>query len=562
MPTSRCRRRRSLGAVDPSAGDERPLLSVVVPVFNQAASIVGNLEVIRQRVQEHLDGSLEIVAVSDGSIDATEDQLVESAPNGAFRVFHYDRNLGKGYAIKLGALESRGEWIGFVDADLDLDPADLGTYVAHARAEALDFAIGSKRHPDSQVEYPRSRVVASWLFQQLVRLLFRLNVRDTQVGLKVFRREVAEQVLPFLLVKRFAFDIELLAVSRAFGFGRVGEMPVNLDYKFSGSGVRSRAVLRALVDTAAIFYRLRILHYYQRRRTLAGAFGWSRPRMRATHVSVLAGDGTTFRNVEGSEIETIRLEDMTMASVRSAAAGARGDVLAILEPGARAAGNWLSATLPFFVRSEIAAVVFPKIAPLEAAPLARAAAAVDESRIGVGLGYFRYTPGNVRFVRDYPARSLIVRRDRLCALASAVDFDDVVAALAGSGGLVLYTPETVIVVEPAPLFGPHLAVVRTRGRTSARSLRRGTFSRLHAVLLGLIVLLFALTALLALFVGGDWGDAFAVLAAAYLVSVAVAATAAALRHQSPVVGVLTALAIPCSHAAWSSGFVAGLAGRE
>ena len=69
--------------------------------------------------------------------------------------------------------------------------------------------------------YPGSRLVASWFFQQLVRVLFRLDVRDTQVGLKVFRREIADQVVPLLLVKRYAFDIELLAVARAFGFGRV-----------------------------------------------------------------------------------------------------------------------------------------------------------------------------------------------------------------------------------------------------------------------------------------------------------------------------------------------------
>src|SRR5262249_56680272 len=100
------------------------------------------------------------------------------------------------------------------------------------------------------------------------RLLFSLNVRDTQVGLKVFSRGVADDVLPLLLVKQFAFDLELLAVARALGHGRVRELPVTLDYRFTGSGVRSRAVLRALLDTAAVFYRLRILRTYQRQRRL------------------------------------------------------------------------------------------------------------------------------------------------------------------------------------------------------------------------------------------------------------------------------------------------------
>ena len=138
-------------------------------------------------------------------------------------------------------------------------------YLETAQREHLDFAIGSKRHPDSQVVYPRSRRLASWGYQQMNRVLFRLDVRDTQVGLKVFSRDVADNVVPLLLVKQFAFDLELLAVARAFGYRRVRELPVRLDYRFTGSEVRSKTVARALWDTAAVFYRLRILRTYQRR---------------------------------------------------------------------------------------------------------------------------------------------------------------------------------------------------------------------------------------------------------------------------------------------------------
>ena len=87
--------------------------------------------------------------------------------------------------------------------------------------EQLDFAIGSKRHADSVVHYPRSRRIASWLYQQLNRVLFRLDVRDTQVGVKVFSRGVVDEVVPLLLVKQFAFDLELLAVATALGHGRI-----------------------------------------------------------------------------------------------------------------------------------------------------------------------------------------------------------------------------------------------------------------------------------------------------------------------------------------------------
>src|SRR5262249_395135 len=246
-----------------------PLLTVVVPVYNGGDEVVDNVAEIKRAVSERLAGEgVEIVVVSDGSIDDTAERLLAARIDTGIRVIHYDRNLGKGYAVRAGALASHGAWVALVDADLDIDPSSIPAYVEIAQLEGLDFAIGSKRHPDSVVHYPRSRRVASWCYQQLNSVLFQLDVRDTQVGLKVFSRRVVEDVIPLLLVKRFAFDLELLAVAKALGYGRVRELPVRLDYRFTGSGVRSKAVLLGLWDTAAIFYRLRILRTYSRKRRL------------------------------------------------------------------------------------------------------------------------------------------------------------------------------------------------------------------------------------------------------------------------------------------------------
>jgi hypothetical protein len=101
-----------------------------------------------------------------------------------------------------------------------------------------------------------------------VKVLFGLNVRDTQVGMKFFRREVVEKILPRLLVKAFAFDIEMLSVANYLGYRKIYEAPVELKMKFSGgvSTIASSGFVRTsfnvLWDTLAVFYRLRILHYY------------------------------------------------------------------------------------------------------------------------------------------------------------------------------------------------------------------------------------------------------------------------------------------------------------
>jgi hypothetical protein len=114
------------------------------------------------------------------------------------------------------------------------------------------------------VEYPFLRKIYSLGYQILVRLLFGLKLRDTQAGLKIFRRPVLERVLPRLLVKRFAFDVELLAVANRLGFKRIYEAPIKIDPKrftFT-STIRSKTVWEMLIDTLAVFYRLKILHYY------------------------------------------------------------------------------------------------------------------------------------------------------------------------------------------------------------------------------------------------------------------------------------------------------------
>jgi hypothetical protein len=101
------------------------------------------------------------------------------------------------------------------------------------------------------------------MYQLLIRTLFRIKVRDTQTGLKLFRRHVLEEVIPLLAIKRFAFDLELLVVARQLGYKKVMEAPVDLNYRFETTA-DLRAAWHVLWDTAAIFYRLRVLRFYAR----------------------------------------------------------------------------------------------------------------------------------------------------------------------------------------------------------------------------------------------------------------------------------------------------------
>src|SRR5215210_4441788 len=173
-------------------------VSVVVPVLNGEGFIRRNLEIVAREL-DAAGLEYEIVVVSDGSVDDTiREASAVDASN--VRVFHYDRNLGKGHAVRTGLAAAKGSYVGFIDADLDLHPAALPRFLEAMRERDLDAVIGSKRHPRSEVSYSRRRRFSSFLYQQLVWLLFRLDVRDTQVGIKLFRRELVDAVGPHLLV--------------------------------------------------------------------------------------------------------------------------------------------------------------------------------------------------------------------------------------------------------------------------------------------------------------------------------------------------------------------------
>ncbi len=246
---------------------EIKLLSVIVPAYNQEKTIAKDLESIKE-VLDKLRHPTELICVIDGKIDKTFNRaLAFSKRYSNVKVIGYNHNKGKGYAVRFGMAESKGDVVAFIDAGMDINPNGLSMLLEHFEWYDADIVVGSKRHPDSKVDYPWQRKILSMGYQLLVWFLFGLKIKDTQVGMKFFRREVLERVLPRLLVKRFAFDVEMLAVSNHLGFNRISEAPIDITLRFGGTSSITnkkfiRIVLSMLMDTLAVFYRLRILNYY------------------------------------------------------------------------------------------------------------------------------------------------------------------------------------------------------------------------------------------------------------------------------------------------------------
>ena len=238
------------------------LLSVIVPAYKQEKTIKKDLENINSILSEGLkDCDYEIICVVDGELDGTWKEA-EKVKSSKVRVVGYKHNKGKGYAVRYGMVRSKGDLVSFLDAGMDISPKGIMMLMAHMEWYNADIIVGSQRHPVSRVNYPFLRHLYSVGYHMGTKLLFGLPLSDTQSGIKIFKREVLEKVLPRLLVKRYAMDVEMLAVSKRLSFGRIYEAPIEVMFDKRTSGISWKTTFKMAWDTLEVFYRLRILHYY------------------------------------------------------------------------------------------------------------------------------------------------------------------------------------------------------------------------------------------------------------------------------------------------------------
>jgi len=236
----------------------KPELSLIMPAYNEEDDI----ELVIERVDDvvrRMGLRYELIVVDDGSIDDTRIKVDNYAGNnGHVRVVGYKNNVGKGFALKTGFSHAAGDMVVFIDSDTEIDPRQVVRYV-----EALkdaDVVVASKWHPQSKVDTPLIRRILSHGFNVLVKLLVGLKLSDTQTGLKAIRRNAFVSVFPRLTVKRYACDVEMLALANLLGL-RIVELPINIRIRNLFS---LQEVWRMFLDVLGITYRLRVVRWYQR----------------------------------------------------------------------------------------------------------------------------------------------------------------------------------------------------------------------------------------------------------------------------------------------------------
>jgi len=189
-------------------------LSIVIPSFNEEQRLPATLE----RIASYIRASgrkTEVIVVDDGSMDSTA-RVAESFRGKIedIRVVPNGQNRGKGYSVRRGSLEARGEIVLFTDADLSAPIEEADKLLA--KLDEYDLAIGSRAVNRELIEVHESvfREFAGIIFNRIVRVILRLPFVDTQCGFKAFRREKCQIIFEQQTIERFGFDPELLYLAR------------------------------------------------------------------------------------------------------------------------------------------------------------------------------------------------------------------------------------------------------------------------------------------------------------------------------------------------------------
>ncbi len=226
------------------------LLSVVLPCYNESATVEKTVQAVH-RALKPIAPHYEVIAVDDGSPDQTAvvlqslaalDQRVTAICNA--------QNAGKGAAVRTGVLRSEGQFVAFIDADGEIDPQQLLPYLGCA-INGIDLVVASKQHSQSNVSRSLKRRIFSWGWKRLTYGLFGIQVADTQVGLKLFTHDLAQQIFPLLRSQSMSFDLELLWAASHMGYS-ILELPVDINMLESRSSVTVRRIGRMMWEVVKL----------------------------------------------------------------------------------------------------------------------------------------------------------------------------------------------------------------------------------------------------------------------------------------------------------------------
>jgi len=203
------------------------MMSIVIPAYNEEKRIEGSLSETCAYMND-FGMEYEIIVVDDGSSDGTGrivGRIAKDVRN--VRLVRYEKNRGKGHALRTGVLVTKGDFVLVMDADLSTPMDELGKLMPYLAEGEFDVAIGSRALALSDIirKQPWWRRGMGKMFNRIVKVLVIGDFSDTQCGFKLFRGGVARNLFGEAKIDRFAYDVEILARARKKGYG-IREVPI------------------------------------------------------------------------------------------------------------------------------------------------------------------------------------------------------------------------------------------------------------------------------------------------------------------------------------------------
>lgn len=238
---------------------EKPIeLSLVIPAY-KAGKFLKQALLEKQKVLNSLNIPFEIIVISDGYEKDTEKVMNSLKGKKNIHFYNLAKNKGKGYAVRLGFQKAKGRIISYMDADNDIDPEVIKQGYLRLKESDFEAILPSKNHKESQTNYPHDRKLFSRIYNFMVRRIFILRCSDTQLGAKIYRRELIENVLPHCRINGFAFELEMLKIAQILGYNRFEEIPVRIDLK-TKSTISFLNGLTVIKDSILLYPRVLLLN--------------------------------------------------------------------------------------------------------------------------------------------------------------------------------------------------------------------------------------------------------------------------------------------------------------
>jgi glycosyltransferase involved in cell wall biosynthesis len=531
----------------------------------------------------------EVIVVDDGSTDRTPEEVNRA-------VLRFERvaavtlpeNAGKGNALRSGFHASRYDRVCFIDADLDLHPSLLQNLIGVMSASDADIVIGSKRHPESKLNYPWFRKLYSTVYYCLILLLFRLPIRDTQTGIKLFRRQVLITTFPRLICKQFTLDLELLVTANRMGY-KIAEAPIELSFRREYGSIKWTDIRNIIVDTMSIFYRVYFLRYYDSplKPVIENEPSVSIiiPTVKVDECALECVRKCCELSYGRFDIKLIPDEpfpanELPATSVKVIPSGAVGpsvkrnigardseaDILAFIDSDAYPDGDWLKNAAPYFEDCELAGIGGPGVTPASDSSRRQASGYVYSSSLVSGSTTFRYTYHALREIDDYPSCNLLVKREDFEKAGGYPETfwpgEDTVLSLrltSDLGKKMIYVPNVVVYHHRRSLFMGHLRQVYAYARHRGYFVRKfpGNSRKLQFFVPSLFVLWLA-AGLIVSFFSMTFFYVFIAVVSLYLLL----ALLSCVKTLRPLLNLLVLLGIVSTNITYGWGFMRGLLARS